>query len=120
MSTSVVFKKKEPQGKVEGLETCYITEGETRTFVCTFWDTITGTPTATAYRASRRTGKGTTVTSTVFPSGSVSVSGANVTLKPATGFVGPAKYVINVTATVGSDTYVRFFTIEVRRDEDMP
>lgn len=42
------------------------------------------------------------VTSTVFPSGSVTVSGNVVTLKPMTGTIGRATYTIIVTVTYAS------------------
>lgn len=118
MTTSVTFYEDARQGVVE--DDGRVTEGETRSYVCTYWTDVTGTPTATAFRSSMKTGKGTSVTSTVFPSGSVAVSGRNVTLKPATGFVGPALYIINVTSTIGTETRVNFFVLDVKRDEDAP
>lgn len=87
-----------------------VVEGESITFTCTFWGDVSNVS-AVAYR------NNTEVTSTVFPAGSISTSDSNATLKPATGLVGGARYVIAITATVGGDTYVRKIELICSKDE---
>ena len=89
-----------------------VVEGESITFNCTYWAAVTGTPTCVVYK------NGRSVTATVFPSGSISVNGTVVTLKPATGMLGGSRYVFAVTATVGSNTRVKKFMAIVQRDEE--
>lgn len=55
------------------------------------------------------------VTSTVFPSGSVSISSNVATLKPATGFIGTSVYVIDVTGTEGGNVHVWSFIIKIQK-----
>ena len=88
-----------------------IIEGSTITFSCNYWGTAS-TPSTTAYR------KRQVVTTTVFPTNTPTASGSVVTLSPATGFVGGARYVINVIATVASNIWVKKIEIVCGRDED--
>jgi hypothetical protein len=87
-----------------------VVEGSTVTFACTYWGAVTS-PTAAVYR------NNATVTSTVMPSGSHTASGAVATLKPATGLVGGARYVIAVTGTVAGDIHVKKIELIVSKDE---
>ena len=87
-----------------------VVEGSTITFACTFWGTASS-PSAVAYRKLK------TVTTTVFPTNSPTASGAVVTLSPATGFVGGADYIIDVTATVASDVWVKKIKLICSKDE---
>lgn len=86
-------------------------EGDLIQFSCSFWDAVTGTPTAVAYR------NGTDVTATVFPAGAITVSDNVVVLKRTAGLVGGSRYVIAITAVIGGDTFVRKITLIVARDE---
>jgi len=86
-------------------------EGSTFTITCTYWGAVTS-PTAAIYR------NGTEVTSTVMPSGSHTASGSVATLKPLTALVGGAKYVIDVTGTVGGDVWVKKIEMTVGRKSD--
>ena len=107
---NVTFLGNEPFAVESPLQ---LVEGASITFVCTYADgtTVSGTPTAVAYK------KKTAVTTTVFPTGSVTASGNVVTLKPATGFIGGNKYIIAVTAVVDSITLVHKFQINAAKDE---
>lgn len=115
MTTTVTFTK----AKVEGNESPFdITEGETRYFVCNYWDTVS-TPVVTAYQSSSGSGNGIDVTSTVFPTNSPTSSGISTTLSAATGFEGGKEYVINVTGTVSGEVFVKYFRIRVRKAKSL-
>lgn len=115
MATSITFLNNKPEALESPIS---LTEGETRTFSCTYWATPTS-PAVVAYRSTSGSGNGRAVTATVFPSGSASATGLVVTLPSATGFVGNAEYVISVTATVDSQTVVRYIKVRVRKDESL-
>lgn len=86
-------------------------EGESIVISCQYWDTASGAS-AVAYRNK------TSVTATVFPAGSITGGGTTtITLKPLTGLVGGARYVIAVTATVDGDVTVRKIEVIVSKDE---
>lgn len=87
-----------------------LVEGETVTFACTFWGDVT-IVSCLVYR------NNTNITSTVMPSGSVSTSGKIATLKPATAFVGGARYVFSVTGTVAGNVRIRKIQAVVQKDE---
>lgn len=89
-----------------------LVEGETVTFTCTFW----GVPSSVSC-AVYKNGGATAVTSTVMPSGSVTISGNTATLKPATAMTGGARYIFAVTGTVSSDVRVKKFMAIVQKDE---
>jgi hypothetical protein len=72
-------------------------EGGSETFVCT----IVGGSALTSAAAVAYRNK-ILVTTTVFPAGSVSVSGNTITLKPLTATVGRATYTVVITATYTS------------------
>lgn len=59
------------------------------------------------------------VSSTVFPSGSITSAGNVITLKPATGFVGNATYTIAVTCTEGGNVHVYKFDLKIQKDEQV-
>jgi len=92
-----------------------VVEGESITIACTFWTTVTGTPTCAVYRNR----SSTAVTSTVMPAGSVSVNVSVVTLKPATAMVGGSRYTFAVTATVSGNTRIKKFMAIVQKDEEL-
>lgn len=80
----------------------YATAGESLPFTFTYEGASSVTdPVAAAYKDE------TTVTSTVFPTNSPSVSANVVTLSTATGLVGGERYVIAVTAVVDGATLIR-------------
>lgn len=87
-----------------------VVEGESLTFACTYW----AAPTSVSAKAYRN---GQDVSATVFPSGSITISGNTATLKPATGFIGGGRYVIAVTGTVEGDVLVRKILLIVSKDE---
>lgn len=87
-----------------------VVEGVTDTPSCTYWDTVTSV-TAVAYKRKK------VVTSTVFPSGSISTSGKTATLKPMTSLT-YGSYVVAVTGTVGGNVVVKKFQVNVAKDED--
>ena len=87
-----------------------LVEGESVTFTCTYW----GTPTSVSAKVYLNNSD---KTSTVMPSGSVSISGNVATLKPATAMVGGNRYVFAVTGTVASETRIRKFVAIVAKDE---
>lgn len=97
-----------------------MTEGEQKYFACTFWGTPSSVSVASYYSGS---GVGKGITASIFADGSATVSGntATLTLCGGTGkaLVGRREYVVNVTATVDSEVFIRKFRIRVRRDEDM-
>ena len=113
MTTAITFLSNKPEALESPIN---ITEGDTRVFACTYWATPTS-PAAVAYRSNSGAGNGRAVTSTIFPTNSPSASGLVVTLSTATGFVGNAEYIISVTATVDSQSFVRYFKVRVRKDE---
>ncbi len=91
-----------------------VVAGDTRTYTVTFEGaTSVSSPSAVAYQ------DGSLVTSTVFPSGSITASGATVTLKP---FVAPTPggetYVVDLTATVDGNTQVKKLKINVINPAD--
>ena len=112
MAKSITFTEEDPYA-VEGSNSnpLRLIEGSTVTLSCKYWGTVSS-PSATAYKNRQ------TATTTVFPTNTPSASGSIVTLSPATGFVGGARYVINVIATVSSDIWVKKIEIVVGRDED--
>lgn len=117
MSTSLTFH----QTKVEADESpVELTEGEQRYFVCNFWG-VPSSVSVASYRSASGSGNG--VSSSIFASGSATISGnsAALTLCGGTGkeLTGRAEYVVNVTATVDSEVFVKYFKIRVRRDEAM-
>lgn len=88
-----------------------VVEGDLIQFACAFWDDVSGTPTALVYK------NGTDLTSTVFPSGAITVSGGVVTLKRTAALVGGGRYVIAITVVVDGDTFVRKIEMIVAKDE---
>ena len=104
---NITFTEKRPFAVESPIKTV---EGASLTFACTYWGTVS-TPSAAAYR------NNATVTTTVFPTNSPSASGSVVTLSPATGLVGNARYIIAVTATVGGDVHVKKLELIVGKDE---
>ena len=90
-----------------------VVEGESITYSVTYLGITTcSSPTALVYRNGSND-----VTSTVMPSGSHSAAGNVVTLKPATGMVGNANYVIAVTCTADGNTRVKKIKLIVQKDE---
>ena len=90
-------------------ETPVMTAGETLSFSCVFEGTTVSSPTMKVYANK------TDVTSTICPSGSMSVSGNIVTTKPIVIPASPApKYVVEITATVDGNTEIRPFMIYTR------
>jgi hypothetical protein len=76
--------------------------GASRTYTITYEGVAAVTsPSAIAYKDS------TDVSGTVFPAGSITASGATVTLKPLTGLLGGEVYVIAITATADGNLDVR-------------
>lgn len=85
-------------------------EGITETFTLKVIGAGTlSSPSAKAYK------KKVDLTSTVFPSGSITASGNIVTLKPATGLVGTSNYVIAVTVTESGNIHVYKWEIRVQK-----
>jgi len=81
--------------------------GATVTYSIQFpWATTCATPTIAAYKG------GTTVTTTVFPSGSASASGNTITLAPLTALTGGEAYIISIVDAVDGVTDQWF--LEVR------
>lgn len=90
-----------------------LVEGEGITYSITYLNATTcSSPSAIVYRNGNND-----VTSTVMPSGSHSATGNVVTLKPITGLVGNATYIIAVTATVDGNTRVKKIKLIVQKDE---
>lgn len=90
----------------------YRTEGITETFsVKVIGGGAFSSPFAVAYK------KKTAVTSTIFPSGSITAASNIITLKPATGFVGNSAYIIAITATENSNIRVYKFEVIIGKDE---
>jgi len=91
-----------------------VVAGDTRTWTVT-WEgaAAVSSPSAVAYQDAAP------ATSTVFPSGSITASGATVTLKP---FVAPTPggevYVVAITATVDGNTQVKKLKINVANPAD--
>jgi len=86
------------------------TEGISLIFSVTVLGASTCTsPTVKAYK------KKQDVSSTVFPSGSASVSQNIITLPAATGFVGTGVYVIAVTFTEGGNVNVIKFQVKIQK-----
>lgn len=122
MSDTIYFLKGEPEALVKNQTKgshIKLVEGATRVWVCYYLYGTPSSPAAAAFRSSSGSGNGATVTTTVFPTNSPSVSGTSVTLSVATGFVGNATYKIKVTATVNSQTEVHYFFVDVAKDEAM-
>lgn len=114
MTTTIRFV----QDKPESLDSpVYITEGETRYFACSFWDTPSSV-TVTTYRSTTGTGNGVAVTG-IFAAGSPTITGYTAALTAASAFTGKAEYLVNVTATVASEVFVKYFRIRVRKDESL-
>jgi hypothetical protein len=116
MTTAITFNQDSPEAEQSPL---YMTEGEERILACTFW----GVPSSVsflAYRSTSETGNG--ISATIFNAGSATVSGNTATL-PTIGdtypLTGRATYIVNVTATVDSEVYVKYIKIRVRKDEAM-
>jgi hypothetical protein len=123
MTTTITFQI----DRAEALESpIHITEGENRTFACTYWG-VPSTVSWAAYYAGSETGNG--IACSVVATGSATVSGYTATLPiagvynatPASDrqFYGKRAYIINVTATVNSEVFVKYFRIRVRKDESM-
>lgn len=88
-----------------------VAEGTTITLAANYWDTP-----STVSAAVKRKADQSDVTSTVMPSGSVSISGNVATLKPlviASG--GGYTYTVNVTGTVAGDVWVKKMDVIVRK-----
>ena len=91
-----------------------VVAGDTRTYTVTFEGAVSvSSPSAVCYQ------DGSLVTSTVFPSGSITASGQTVTLKP---FVAPTPggevYVVVLTATVDGNTQVKKLKVNVINPAD--
>lgn len=116
MTTAITFQQDKAEADQSPL---YLTEGEERTFACTFWG-VPSSVTMTCYRSTSETGNG--ISANAFNAGSVTISGNTATL-PKFGntypLTGRATYVVNVLATVNSEAYIRFFKVRVRKDEAM-
>lgn len=89
----------------EGLVDC--AEGETLLLSCKYWTAISAAS-SVAYK------NGQTVTSTIFPSGSVVIADRTATLKPAV-FATYGTYVLVVTATIGSETSINKIQVRVQK-----
>ncbi len=83
--------------------------GVTETFSCTYWGAVTSV-TAVAYKRKKD------VSATVFPSGSISTSGAVATLRPLTALT-VGTYVVTVTGTVGGSIKVKKLQVNVQKAE---
>ena len=96
----------------EGLR--YQTSDETRAYSITTTNLVSSptSPTAVVYD---ETLNGTDVTSTVMPSGTHTVSGDVITLKPLTALTKKHTYRIEVKWTVGSNIFERFFRVEAAK-----
>lgn len=103
---NITFEESKPFSKDSPI---YLVEGVTETFTCIYWG-ATSTASAVAYKRKKD------VSSTVFPSGSVSTSGSTVILKPMTALT-YGTYIVAVTATVGGSVKVKKFKVEVQKDE---
>lgn len=108
MINQVTFKEDSPWAVGNPLE---IIEGSSISIDCIFWDTPSS-PDATVYK------NRADVTSTNMPSGNHTVNGDVVTLKPLTALVGGNRYVIDVQATVGGDTYIKKIMVKAGRATD--
>ena len=117
MTTSLTFHQNKAEADESPVE---LTEGEQRYFVCNYWG-VPSSVSVTAYRSSSGSGNG--VSASIFATGSVTISGnsAALTLCGGTGkeLSGKAEYIVNVTATVASEVFIKYFKIRVRRDEAM-
>ncbi|MFA6271340.1 MAG: hypothetical protein WC657_09140 [Candidatus Paceibacterota bacterium] len=117
MATSITFHEESTDADESPID---LTEGEQRSFACTFWG-VPSTVTYNAFYSGAGMGKG--ITADIFATGSATISGntATLTLCGGTGkaLVGKREYVVNVTATVSSEVFVRKFKLRVRRDEDL-
>lgn len=87
-----------------------VVEGATINIVATFW----GTPTNVSAKVYKNKND---VTSTVMPSGSVTISGVTAALKPLTALAGGNNYVVAVTGTVGGEVHVKKMRLIVQKDE---
>jgi len=100
------------QSKIWSDDTLYLVEAPTpadlsEVITCTYWGTVTsGAATATKRKKE--------VSSTVFPSGSVTVSGSTMTLKPFTAATA-GKYVVTVKGTVSGNVTFKKFLIIVQK-----
>lgn len=117
MTTTVTFN----QNKVEADESPFeMTEGEKRYFVCNYWG-VPSSVSVTAYRSTSGSGNG--IAATIFATDDVTVSGNSAALPVCGGpnklLTGRAEYIVNVTATISSEIFVKYFKIRVRRDEAM-
>lgn len=114
MTTTITFSQDKPEADESPIE---LTEGETRYFVCNYWNTPSSV-TVAVYRSTSGTGNAVSVTG-IFAAGTPTISGYSAALTAASAFTGRAEYLVNVTATVASEVFVKFFKIRVRRDEAM-
>ena len=100
------------QNKIWSDDIVYLVEAPTpadlsEVITCVYWGTVTsGSATATKRKKD--------VSSTVFPAGSVSVSGSTMTLKPFTAATA-GTYVITVKGTVAGNVTFKKFSIIVQR-----
>ena len=97
----------------------YLREGAKPIFALTFHGVPTYVSSAIYYSSSE---SGNGISTSLFNAGSPTVSGYTMTM-PVAGdtypLVGRRSYVVNVTVTISSETFVKFFKIRVNRDKGM-
>jgi hypothetical protein len=96
-----------PREVVEGMQYQGSTETITYSIDVTNWGTSPSSPTLVVLDANT----GADVTSTVCPSGSLSVNGNVVTLKPITALTPSTTYCAELTFTCGGSVYQAFLYI---------
>lgn len=111
MSQTVIFEQNKPMAR----QVIDLIAGQTEVVICNYLFGNPTSPSAAAFRNSNGVGFGRTVTSTVFPVNSPSASGSQVTLSPMTGLLGPAEYIVEVSATVNSVSDKHQFRVRVKK-----